>query len=245
MFSRKTLLAVGLAGAVGVPLAANSSSEIFDSISDKVGAWMGQDQDQDNKDASATTSEESSTPSAAPQARIDGLPVRQLGEIFNFDVTPAWILSRWSRVSTQVGPPEFQGYRVPLLTGLEQGDLAGTLTYCFNDQQELQRLTFRGTTDDPSRLVALATTRFGFTASKAPTPGQQQYEIRWNEQTGSRLNIRTAGVDDTQTPERHYTVDIEINLPDVAPSWYQAAVSTTAPEKPIHNAQADGDGERK
>lgn len=243
MLSRKTLLALGLAGAVGVPLATDSSSEIIDSISGKVGAWMGKDEEK--KDVAAPTSEEPSQSTGPLQARIDGVPPHHLGEIFSFDVTPAWIMSRWSRVSTQAGPPEFQGYRVPLLTGLKQGDLTGMLTYCFDDQQKLQRLTFRGTTDDPSRLVALATARFGFTASKAPTPGQQQYEIRWNGQTGSRLNIRMAGVIDTQVPNRRYSIDLEINLPNVAPSWHPAAVSRTGSAQPDHKAESTSPAEHK
>ncbi len=245
MFGRKTLLALGLAGAVGVPLATDSSSEIVDSISGKVSSWMGQDKEKKDASAPASASEKPPSSSGPLQARIDGVPAHHLGEIFNFDITPAWITSRWSRVSTHAGPPEFQGYRVPLLTGLRRGDLAGTLTYCFNGQQELQRLAFRGTTDDPSRLIALVTARFGFKARKAPTPGQQQYEIRWNGYTGSRLNIRMAGVIDTQTPKRRYSIDLEINLPDVPPSWHQAAVSKPASEQPVRQAETTSAAERK
>lgn len=245
MFSRKILLALGLAGAVGIPLASDSSSGIVDSVSGKIGGWMGKEDDKKKKDVSAANSDKSSPATGLLQPRADGVPARHLGEIFNFDVTPAWIMSRWSRVSTQAGPPEFQGYRVPLLTGLRQGDLAGSITYCFDDQNKLQRLTFEGTTDDPTRLVKLVSDRFGFKAIKAPSPGLQQYAIRWNGYTGSRLNVRMAGVIDAGKPKTRFSIDLEINLPDVAPSWLQPAVSATRSKQPVQQVEATSATERK
>ena len=236
MLNRKTLLAFGLASAIGIPLATSSSGDFVDSVSNRVSGWIGTGSDEED---GVVASNDPALEAGPGKPRIEGLPVGHLGEVFSFDVTPAWILSRWSRVSTQVGPLEFQGYRVPLLTGVQQGDLAGTLTYCFNDRQELQRLTFQGTTDDPSRLISLAVARFGFAAAKAPTPGQRQYEIGWNGRANSRLNVRMAGVVDTKSTKTHYSINIEINLPDVLPSWYQATAAATLPEKPANSAQAN------
>ena len=57
---------------------------------------------------------------------------------------------------------QLQGYRVPLVTGTTLADVAGSLTYYFNAQQRVQRITFRGTTGDPSVLATLLAQRLSF-----------------------------------------------------------------------------------
>ena len=68
--------------------------------------------------------------------------------------TSAWVLARWPRVSTRLANLDLQGYRVPLVSGTADGDLAGSLTYYFNSQQRVQRITFIGSTGDARPLVA-------------------------------------------------------------------------------------------
>jgi hypothetical protein len=153
-----------------------------------------------------------------PGPRLEGQPVMDPGEVFRFDVTPAWVLGRWSRASTVSGPPDLQGYRVVLVTGPTASDLAGSLTYYFNDRQQVQRITFVGTTGDPAGIVSLATRRFGFVAMAAPAPGTYLYQIRWHNQPRSELKLRTAEVIRSDVPFQRFDVEMEINLPDVAPS---------------------------
>lgn len=85
-----------------------------------------------------------------------------LEEVFRFDLTPRAITDRWNRVSTGMGDIRYQGYRVPLVTGTSAADLAGSLTYYFDAQPRLRRITFLGTTGDPARLVDFFATKYGF-----------------------------------------------------------------------------------
>jgi hypothetical protein len=116
------------------------------------------------------------------------------------------------------GEPALAGYRVPLVTGPNPHDLAGSMTYYFNAKQEVQRITFVGTTGDPAALVALATRRFGFVAVPSPGPGVYTYQIRWRNRPRSELRLRTAEVIRADVPFQRFDVDLEINLPDVPPS---------------------------
>lgn len=150
--------------------------------------------------------------------RIDGHPALDPADVFRFDVSPAWIMGRWARVTTIPLPPELQGYRVPLVTGPTEHDLAGSLTYYFSTKQEVQRITFVGTTGDPAALVKLLTERFKFAAVASTLPGEYLYQIRWHNQPRSEMRLRMSDVVRADVPLRRFDVDLEINLPDVPPS---------------------------
>lgn len=84
-----------------------------------------------------------------------------LEEALRFDVTPPWVTARWPNVSTVAGDGKYMGLRVPLVTGTDPGDVAGSLTYYFDDRHELARITLLGITGNESRIVAVATQQFG------------------------------------------------------------------------------------
>ena len=66
----------------------------------------------------------------------------------------------WPQVATGLGQLQLQGYRVPLVSGTTEGDVAGSLTYYFNAQQQLQRIAFQGNTGDPRNLIVLLRSRY-------------------------------------------------------------------------------------
>jgi len=137
-------------------------------------------------------------------------PSMPFEEVFNFNATPAWILSRWPRVSAGLPELDYQGYRVTLVSGVRPDDLAGSLTYYFDSTQHVARITFQGTTGDPSRLVTMVTSRFGFVRVMSEEPGQVLYSVKWNNRRFSDLSIRTASVVRASTPRSAY--EIELNL---------------------------------
>ena len=94
---------------------------------------------------------------------LEGLPVRSLDEVVRFDINPAWVISRWGRVFTSPAEDEMRGYRVALVTGTADFDLVGSLTYYFNREQKLQRITFVGQTGNTLPLVALVQRKHGLT----------------------------------------------------------------------------------
>jgi hypothetical protein len=95
----------------------------------------------------------------APAAAVP--PAAAIEEIFRFDLTPQWVTSRWPRVSTVAGEPKQLGMRVPLVSGTLPQDIAGSLTYYFDEHHQLQRITFTGLTGDPRRLLAATVTPNG------------------------------------------------------------------------------------
>ena len=78
------------------------------------------------------------------------------GSVFRFEITPEWILAHWPSVSTGLAQLQLEGYRVPLVTGTGQQDVAGALTYYFDARQRLQRINFVGVSGDPRRLIGHA-----------------------------------------------------------------------------------------
>ncbi|MEM7456164.1 MAG: DUF6690 family protein, partial [Planctomycetota bacterium] len=92
---------------------------------------------------------------------MEFMPTSNLGEIFRFDISPAWIRQRWERISTSPGDSGLYGLRVPLVTGTNRGDLHGALTYYFDSNQKLQRISFRGWTGDSNPLLQLLVNFYG------------------------------------------------------------------------------------
>ena len=135
------------------------------------------------------------TPGAAAAAQKASLPTQDASTVFDFQITPEWVVARWPTASTGLAQLQLEGYRVPLVTGTAQQDLAGSLTYYFNAEQRLQQITFIGTSGDPRPLIGLLVARFHLTRRLANDPGLVLYEaVRDNNKVASTLQIRLAPV---------------------------------------------------
>ncbi len=137
------------------------------------------------------------------------MPLPSLAEVLRLDVTVEWVLQRWPRVTTGLPQLQLQGYRVPLVTGTTTADVAGSLTYYFNAQQQVQRITLRGTTGDPSVLASLLTSRYGFARRLTNDPGVILYEAvdSSNRPVGS-LKIRSAPVVSVSQPRTRFQIEL-------------------------------------
>jgi hypothetical protein len=144
---------------------------------------------------------------------LENLPVQNLQEIFRFDLSKAWVQSRWKRISTN--PIDYgsglTGLRVPLVTGTNTWDLHGSLTYFFDDQQQLQRITFRGWTGNPGQLLQLLQSQFQFKSQPTNLAGFYLAES-WRKTTGGMM-MKTPAVIDSSNPYQQYGVVLEINNP--------------------------------
>ena len=98
-----------------------------------------------------------------------------------------------------------------VVTGPKLDDIAGSLTYYFDHDQRVRRITLDGMTGDPRRLVALAQKEFGFRAE--PTLQAGLYLIRWNGTPRSALVISQPAVISADERHAQYHVKLEINLP--------------------------------
>ena len=221
---RTTLLSVGgMLLAVGGPIGYFSADDALSTVKKE---WFS-----GSTDAGAAAGQPSAGAAASqdvnPQAAGDYLtgsrggfsshevPTARLDEVLRFDVTVDWITRRWPRVSTGLPHVQLQGYRVPLISGTSLGDVAGSLTYFFNARQQVDRITLRGTTGDPGRLIALVSNRFHFVRRLTNDPGIAYYETvdSSNRKTGM-LKIRTASTIDASRPYTRFEVDLLIDRPE-------------------------------
>ena len=141
-----------------------------------------------------------------------------LEEIFRFDLTIRAVLARWPRVSTSLADLQLQGYRVPLVTGPAETDLAGALTYYFNSYQQLQRITFQGTTGEGRQLVEFLASRYGFQRRLTNDPSLFVYEVpRLGGPPQSILRLKLAPTLKADMPHQRFDVWLVIERPEEPP----------------------------
>lgn len=215
MFKRPGLLATVLVGSVGIPYLATSSAKIKQGLS---GMWPAAEQAKlDGPSAAnpaATGMQAVKAPGTATGTRAtagrNAYHSVDLAEVLRFDVSTGWILSRWDRVSAGLADLDLQGYRVPLVTGTGYDDVAGSLTYYFDKQQKVQRITFRGTTGNPRKLVALVTNRYGLMRQATDDPAVFIYQANWNGKPESELRIKPARVVRADLPYARYQLELAL-----------------------------------
>ncbi|PQO43347.1 DUF6690 family protein [Blastopirellula marina] len=151
------------------------------------------------------------TGSDAANLPVAGPPVQDFLEVFNFNVDSRWVTMRWPRVSTTLADLNLEGLRAPLVTGSQYDDLAGSITYYFDRDGHVQRITFQGSTGDERRLVGMLTQHFGF--KHEPTLDAGLYLVKWNGDPTSVLMLRSANVVSASQPHARLSVSLEINRP--------------------------------
>lgn len=136
-----------------------------------------------------------------------------LEQAFRWEITPAWILGNWPRVTTHLAALDSQGYRVTLITGTAQTDLAGALTYYFDPQQRMQKMVFHGTTGDAKRLVQFLISRHHFERRLTDDPSVYLYQVEQDGQALSELKIKTAPIVRTTSAYSRFEVSLTMNRP--------------------------------
>lgn len=208
MFSKKPVLLMILAATVALPYLLSEGG--FGKLKDK---WtsLTSNSSSDTPLAAVTGSEISATRGTAgfAEAPLTGPRVADLGEVFHFGITPEWIMGNWSRVTTTVGDLELEGLRVALLTGPRTDDVCGSLTYYFDANRQLQRITFHGYTGDASRLATLVTKHYDF--QQFPVSGAALYMKRWNGKPRGVLMVDFAPVVEADNDRSRLLVRMELN----------------------------------
>jgi hypothetical protein len=152
-----------------------------------------------------------------PAASLPGLnspPIFALDDVFRFDLAPTNVLQRWPRVSTELPTLHLQGYRVPLVSGTDPTSLAGSLTYYFNPAQQVERITFRGTTGDPHALILLLTNRYRYARRPNNDPSRLVYEsVNSDRQLVGQVLIRSVPVVQQNKPFQKYEIDLSMGHP--------------------------------
>jgi len=133
-------------------------------------------------------------------------------EVFRFDVTKEWIYQNWDRKSTGLSDPQLFGIRVALVTGTQRSDLAGSLTYLFDANGQVQHISFRGRTADTTTLVQFLTQTYQLQRMEAPA-GEQLYQVRSGKDVFSELRTRPESVLLETTPQGSFGVVLELGRP--------------------------------
>jgi hypothetical protein len=149
----------------------------------------------------------------ARQVPVEGYGATNLAEVINFNATPAWVMARWPRVTVGMAETSMQGYRVTLVSGTAQDDIAGSLTYYFDQEQKVALIHFRGSTGDPRKLVALAMTQYQMQPQATGNPSLQLYQVKWNGKPVSELQVQTADVLRADQPYSRFTVELALKRP--------------------------------
>ena len=152
-------------------------------------------------------------PSTA-EHHLEQPPVPNLSEVLRFDITPTWVMNRFPRVSTVLADMQLDGLRVPLVTGIAPTDLAGTLTYYFDHNQRLQRVTIHSVTGDPTRFVSELQSAYRF--QQEPSLGGGLYLLKWNNQPTCILHVTPAPVIYSDAPYSRFSLFLEVNQPGIA-----------------------------
>ncbi len=147
-----------------------------------------------------------------PTQQLGGPAGISLPNAIRLDVTPEWIAQNWARVSTQLADPDYYGVRVPLVTGTELHDVAGSLSLYFNEERRLERLMFYGYTGDTQPLVALIEQRFGM-RRYATTANAGLYLGFYGPDPVAVMWVDDNQLQEANQPQSRYRVQLELNLP--------------------------------
>jgi hypothetical protein len=150
------------------------------------------------------------TPSAAP--RLDGAQFTSVAQVLRFDVTKEWVYRNWSRKTTAPTDVGLVSVRVPLVMGTQMSALAGSLTYFFNAEGQVEHISFRGRTGDTRPLVQLLTQYYQFQHVEAPI-GEKLYQVQSGDGVQSELRLQPEGVIRSNAPQQSIAVELELARP--------------------------------
>ena len=218
MFSRIFSVPLLLGAAVGVPYVASQGTNLEQWLGDSAkSSTTGSGKDLPTREivrAELPTLAQGPGATLYPSATpLEGLPALSLQEVFNMNVTKEWVYQRWPRKSTALSELGLYAIRVPLVTGTQIHDLAGSLTYFFDRVGRVQRISFRGTTGDTSQIVMLMAQGFGLQPQATAVAGEQLFQVRRNDQIFSELRTRPAPVLWASSPHDSFAVNLDLQGP--------------------------------
>ena len=160
-------------------------------------------------------------PVLTPSVRLSGLdplapasdfqPPIDLREVLRFDIDPDFVFRRFERVSTVLSDLSLDGLRVPLVSGTQAYDVAGSLTYYFDINKKLRRIQMQGVTGDARGLIELMVQHYRL--GPEPSLGGQLLTTRWNNRVTSFMHLAPAPVVTSASPNARFAFYSEINPP--------------------------------
>lgn len=164
-------------------------------------------------------------------------------QVLRFDVTKEWVYQNWDRKSTGPTDVGLFSVRVPLAMAPQLGALAGSLTYYFNSQGQVEHISFRGRTGDSTQLVGLLTRNYQFQRFEAPT-GEQLYRVYLDSQVQSELRTYPEPILRSNALNQSIAVELELARPGSKrvlpprPTGFEIPQSATTPGNEITSQSA-------
>jgi hypothetical protein len=148
----------------------------------------------------------------ASPARMRSPQFTSADQVLRFDVTKEWVYRSWDRKSTGATDVGLFSVRVPLVMAPSIYGLAGSLTYYFNEEGQVEHISFHGRTADTTQLVQLLTTTYQFERVESPT-GEQVYQVRSWGKLHSELRTRPESVLWSNPANQSIAVELELARP--------------------------------
>jgi hypothetical protein len=215
MLSRPVIIASVIGASVGVPYALSHLPKDGQSI-----AWPFAASSAQSNSLAGKTPEELRLPINSPgsqlfvsPAPLEGSPTLAIEHVLRFDVTKDWVYRNWARKSTGMSFAGLFGVRVPLVTGTSVADVAGSLTYYFDANGQVQHISFTGRTGDTSRLISYLVQQYKFHRSTAPA-GEQLFQVTGNKGVVSELRTRPESVLWATSPHGSFALELELGHPN-------------------------------
>jgi len=212
---KKYRLPILAASVMGGPVAYFESGAWTEGVTSTVKEWTSSSPTPSSPSPVTAAGLPSPTPtgrSVTPVSLINNpIPVP---EVFNFDITPEWVASRWQEVSLGMADVSLTGHRVMLVTGNGPQDLAGSLTYYFDVDQRLQRIRFEGVTGDVRPLVAEMALRHRFIRCANQVAGTEIFQVHYNGKATGEMRIRSSSVARAGSQLGRYSVSLSIDRPE-------------------------------
>lgn len=212
---KKYRLPILAASVMGGPLAYFESGELSKGVTSTVKEWTSSAPAASTPAPATVAGLPAVTPPGGTAAKVNlinnPMPVP---EVFNFEITPDWVSSRWQEVSLGMADVALTGYRVMLVTGDGPQDLAGSLTYYFDGAQRLQRIRFEGVTGDVRPLVAEMAMRHRFIRCANQVAGTEIYQVHYHGKATGEMRIRSGSVVRAGSQLGRYSVSLAIDRPE-------------------------------
>jgi hypothetical protein len=145
-------------------------------------------------------------------APLEGMRFHSIDQVLRFDVTREWVYRNWERKSTGPTDVGLFSVRVPLVSGTHATALAGSLTYYFNQQGQVEHISFHGTTGDTTELVNFLTRTYQLERVGAPA-GEQLFQVKRDGRVQSELRTRPESVLWATSPHTSFSVELELARP--------------------------------
>ncbi len=150
------------------------------------------------------------TPASLPP--ITGPQFTSVDQVLRFDISKEWVYQNWDRKLTGPTDVGLFSVRVPLVMRPQLSALAGSLTYYFNPQGQVEHISFLGHTGDATPLVRLVTTTYHLQYTPSPT-GEQVYQLRYEGQVQSELRTHPESLLQSSSPNQSIAVELELARP--------------------------------